>query len=388
MKKRVGIISGLILALILGLLVWQSIGPREPVYQGRKLSSWLYHHVASSAAIPRYNSPGWREADQALHTIGSNAVPTLLKMMRAKDPPPPVLKLLDAAGRHPWTHIHYVRASARNEEAEYAFRVLGTNGVNAVPELVRIYEENISPSSQSYTARSLQNIGPGAREALPVLIRRFHDPDTHVRFCAVSAVMSIGGDADVVIPALTDALKDSSVDVRWNALSGLSRFGSRARSVAPEIQKMLGDPGMVGDTSITQEVATTLWRIAPELTAKSLVVEAATPMITNGVTAEAVKVLYDGKHRPLIPAGRKAPAVSQYWKSDPRPGLKLYRGTVGTEDKDHFLGRFEVLVLTNAPDLNISTLCVVADGQIILCARDNTREQFLEIRRVADEATK
>jgi len=39
-------------------------------------------------------------------------------------------------------------------------------------------------------------------------------------------------------------------------------------------------------------------------------------------------------------------------------------------------------------DLNVSTLCVIADGRIILCARDNTRNLFLEIRRVDNEAVK
>lgn len=108
-------------------------------------------------------------------------------------------------------------------------------------------------------------------------------------------------------------------------------------------------------------------------------------MASNGVTTQALKLLFQGKRQTLIPAGRPVPAVAQYWDSDPRPRLSLYRGAGTSEETDHFLGHFEVLDLPAAGSLNISTLCVVANGQIILCARDNNREVFLEIRRLETE---
>ncbi len=388
MNKRLGIVIGLLLATILGLLVWRASGPREPVFEGRTLTSWLDHHVASSAARPPYNSPGWKKADEALRKIGTNAIPTLLGMIRAKDLPPVVLKLLEVAGRHRWTRINYRYALSRNEEAEYAFEVLGTNAVSAVPELIRIYEQDVSPSSQRCAALALGHIGRGAQAALPTLIRHFTHTNGDVRFYAVSAVMSIGGEPGVVLPAQTSALKDPNVNVRWNALVGLSNLGSRGRPAVPEILKMLSDQGMVGSSSITQQVETALWRIAPEKVGKPLVVEEATPMIRNGVTTEALKLTFSGERKTLIPPGKPVPAVAQYWNSDPRPRLTLYRGASAPEGKEHFLGQFEVLGLPESDNLNVSTLCVVANGQIILCARDNHRDMFLEIRRVGNEAVK
>jgi hypothetical protein len=220
------------------------------------------------------------------------------------------------------------------------------------------------------------------------LIQRFTHTNSDTRFYAVSAVMSIGGEPAVVVPALTSALKDPRVSVRWNALSGLSNFGGRARPAIPEILKMLDDPGMVGSDSITQQVKTALWRIAPEKVGKPLVVEEATPMITNGVTAQALKVIINGKRRSVIPPGRAVPAIAQFWNGDPRPRLTLYRGPSDSEDADHFLGDFEVLGLPASDDLNVSTGFVVANGQIVLCARDNHGDVFLEIRRVVTEGAK
>jgi hypothetical protein len=111
-------------------------------------------------------------------------------------------------------------------------------------------------------------------------------------------------------------------------------------------------------------------------------------MIGNGVTTEALKLTFFGQRKTLIPPGKPVPAVAQYWNSDPRPRLTLYRGASAPEGKEHFLGQFEVLDIPVSADLNVSTMCVVADGQIILCARDNHGDRFLEIRRVANEDVK
>ena len=70
--------------------------------------------------------------------------------------------------------------------------------------------------------------------------------------------------------------------------------------------------------------------------------------------------------------------------------LTLYRGSPDSDDADHFLGNFEVLDVQQPESerINISTLCIIANGQIILNARDNNRDIFLEIRRLPDDAGK
>ena len=389
MKNRWRIVIGsLALACVIGFFVWRPSGPPEPVFEGRTLTSWLEGHLPYVGTQPAYGTPGWKKVDEALLSIGTNAIPTLLKMIRAKGPPPLVLKAIDATRRHGWMRINYRYAFSRNDEAAYAFQIFGTNAVNAVPALIEIYEKNISPSSQRCAAQALGHIGHGAEAALPALIRNFTDTNSQVRFEAVSAVMYIRGKPDVVVPALTSALKDPNVNVRWNALAGLDMFGSASRPAVPEILKMLDDPGMVGTSSITQEVASALWQIAPETIGKPFVVEDATPMIANEMTSEGLMITLHGEHRTLIPPGKHVPAVAQLWSSDPGPQLTLYRGVPGQPGNEHLLGQFEVMEVPMAGDINISTLCVVANGKIILCARDNTAQRFLEIRRIENQSVK
>src|SRR5436190_15403296 len=52
--------------------------PQEPIYQGRTLKGWL-------AELEDKSSQRREEAKAALHEIGSNAVPTLLTIVRSKD---------------------------------------------------------------------------------------------------------------------------------------------------------------------------------------------------------------------------------------------------------------------------------------------------------------
>ncbi|MDB6035523.1 MAG: repeat-containing protein [Verrucomicrobiales bacterium] len=381
MKKRFRILICVLLAGIFGLFLWGMTRPSEPVYEGKSLSVWLEKHVPNTSADPPFGSPGFKKADEALRRIGTNGIPTLLAMIRAHDTPFK-LKVVELARKQSVIRVHHRDARLRNEEAEYAFRILETNAAGAVPGLIRIYQERISPSSQMCAALSLGHIGPMARAAVPVLLRNFTDTNSDVRFYAVSAVYHIGGEPELLVPAYTSALKDSNPSVRWNASSALSNLGRRANSAVPELLAALNDPATQSYKGLQEQFETALWRIAPEKVGKPLVIEEATPVISNGVTTEAIKVLYDGQRKTLIPSGRTVPTLTQYWNSDPRPRLAFYRGPDASEAQDHFLGEFEVTDLPASDSLNVSTLCVIADAKIYLCARDNTRQRFLEIRRV------
>ena len=74
--------GGAVVLVVGALAIWVARGPREPTYEGRVLSDWLNHHVASSAAVPPYGSPGWQKAEGALRAIGTNGIPVLLEILQ------------------------------------------------------------------------------------------------------------------------------------------------------------------------------------------------------------------------------------------------------------------------------------------------------------------
>ena len=156
----------------------------------------------------------------------------------------------------------------------------------------------------------------------------------------------------------------------------------RARSAVPELLKALNDPVTLGYEGLKQQLEYVLWHIAPEKVGKPLIIENATPMTADGMTVQAVDVLYEGRRRTLIKPGRSVPCLTQFWDSAPRSPLVLFRSVTQTNG-DHFLGEFEVMGISPPPsNVNVSVLCIIAEQQIILSARDNDRKDFLEIRKV------
>lgn len=391
MSKRLclSVAVGLLLLGVGGGFVLARLGgdQGEPVYQGKTLSLWLDDYFRSTYGPP-YNRTARKKAEEAVRQIGTNGIPTLLRMIRAKDPPTVMLKLLDLVRKQSLVKIRYRYARDRHDLAYYAFQILGTNAACAVPELIRICAEPRYPASQQYAAQALGDIGPEAKAAIPVLLKTFNHTNAEVRFAAVTAVLPIGGDPNrgdpnILVPALKGMLKDPKPEVRFNAAAGLWSFGVRARTALPELLEALQDQ----DQSVKEEVENVLWSLAPEKVAKPLVVEDATPMVANDVTTEALSRpdpgRSDGRLWTLIPQGKPLRCVTYQAVTTP---LYLYRGLTLNSTKDHFLGRFEVAgIPTNT---SVEVAYIIDHGRVLLCARAYERKQFVELRRVENEAAK
>ena len=163
MEKRLKIALAVLAVALGAATVCLVVKPSdEPVYQGKRLSDWL------KAYTPQPPPPAREKADKAVRQIGTNAIPTLLRMLRAKDSS---LKfsLMRFAYRHGITAIR--PAAFSNQEAVEGFRVLGATGVSAVPSLVEIVDQNISPESQAFAFLALEQIGFSGKEAAPALVR-------------------------------------------------------------------------------------------------------------------------------------------------------------------------------------------------------------------------
>ena len=78
-SRRVALVIVVILASA-GLLVVGSLPPREPLYQGKPLSYWLQGCIGTNPS-----SRSWRQSTDAVQAIGTNAIPTLLRLLQAQD---------------------------------------------------------------------------------------------------------------------------------------------------------------------------------------------------------------------------------------------------------------------------------------------------------------
>ena len=208
----------------------------EPVYNGTKLTAWLSN----------YSTPNRAPADQALRQIGSDALPTLLRMLRDNGPSEKSLHL----------------------QAAWGIRALGSNAQSAVPELIRIADQGVSTDSRAWTIEALGFIGEPARETLPQFLKWATNAEDRVRAEAVWALGwafgKKGFECERVLPVLTGALHDTNTLVRVRALGSLQSYGPAAKSVVPSLIELLNSDSRAMSR---QTVIDTVKAIDPEAAA-------------------------------------------------------------------------------------------------------------------------
>jgi HEAT repeat protein len=250
--RRKGWLVVAVLAVVLGLAAMFLWTPSEPSFKGKSLSHWL-----EAYQIPFMTTNGlWRngkpigaddetptryEADAAFEAIGTNAIPTLLRLIQHRDSRRGYWQF-SLAHKAPFFRIVRISAHSPNNEALMAFRALGTNAGPAVPQLMEIYKRESDRDTKDWVLPTLIQIGPPAEAAVPMLLRILAETNIWLRENAVQALAAIHADAPVVVPALIPCLRDPDAMIRLAAVIGIGRYGKAAKSAAPALLELLRDP--------------------------------------------------------------------------------------------------------------------------------------------------
>ena len=196
MRPQVSITIAFVLATLTGVFAWQSLPVREPVYKGKRLSIWLdtYRKYGLAGVETWQVRLEQQEADEAVRQIGTNALPTLLRMLRAQDSTLKV-RFMDLAAKQHFIPIKYTSAEERRYRACCAFGVLRAKARSAVPVLIQIAHENPSHDSRCYALAALASVGPSANEAMPFLLECVTNADGMVGVYAANALKAIDPEA-------------------------------------------------------------------------------------------------------------------------------------------------------------------------------------------------
>ena len=176
-----------------------------------------------------------QEADEAVRKAGTNALPTLLRMLRAKDSALKV-KLMDLAQRQHFVRIEYTPAEELNYQACCGFGVLRAKAQSAVPALIEIANQNRSRASRWYAIQALVLVGPPAQEAIPLLTSWATNADGSVRSYAINALGRIRAEPERGLPVLINALNDPDLQIRTAALMALQGLGPNAKPALPLVE--------------------------------------------------------------------------------------------------------------------------------------------------------
>jgi HEAT repeat protein len=263
-KRR--ILTFTLLIATVGFVSWLILSqPGEPVYQGKPLSFWCAQEYSGNLS-PDSNMDLQTQAEIAIRTIGTNAIPTLLRWLRAKDSKFK-LKLIQLVQKQHLVRINWNVASARHMEAAMGFYRLGPLGESALPDLIEIYNEHRPDLDYvSISAASIIGyIGPGAADAVPQLVQDTTDTNADIRWSAVRVLGKIHSRPGLAVPALTKTLRDPVHGIRRDSAISLGAFGIDAKSAVPELIKALSDPMFF----VKDDAASALKKIDPEAAAKA-----------------------------------------------------------------------------------------------------------------------
>jgi hypothetical protein len=212
MRKRVRIAVAVLVigfAGVVGLRMFYARN-REPVYQGKALTVWLNDYLGWDTT-PGEWAQAKNKAECAVRQIGTNAIPSLLQLVRETNSGS-MSKLVDVWDRrietigyfpfwvrHPAWYKHQARYL--NTEGEVGFKILGADARGAVPELMNIYKQIFSMDSveaidrQYAVSRALIDIGP---PAIPSLLSWAASTNENERLRAVSVLSQIHGQGSVL----------------------------------------------------------------------------------------------------------------------------------------------------------------------------------------------
>jgi hypothetical protein len=293
-KRRVILfLAGLIVVVLGAILLWP--GEREPEYQRKKLSEWIRGGFSIKEGFPE-----GRRRIEALHAIGTNALPFLTEWMNYNTPPTytKVDRTIEKLNRRVWNSwwAFKFKKIIRAGEAMWAFEKLGPQASPAIPGLVtlmgstNIYVANaalyaldvigkdaipvllgVLTNRQAYRvhpelpiAAVMRNLGTNSNLVVPVLIECLTNKDSEVAANAAVLLGGIRGDADRVVPALANTVAATNEHVRYCAVYAIRRFGDRGRPGVPALIHALDDPARTVRAAATN----TLREIAPEVLEK------------------------------------------------------------------------------------------------------------------------
>ena len=264
-RRNLLLVALVAVALVAGIawLIFSSHAPTEPVYQGKRMSEWL-DMLINVGGVHIYNMDA--DAEEAVRQIGTNGIPTLLRRLQVCDSKLK-LRLIGLAEKQHLIKFNFVASEERNQQAMMAFYILRADASNAVPALIAIYERKLSDMSQEAAAYALGFIGPGAKAALPVLLRAAANTNANadVRVATLRTLDQLDAEPKLVVPVLTRCLKESEPSVRECAGQVLMGFHSDAEAAVPALVDLLKDP----DRDVRQMAEEALKAIDPETAAKA-----------------------------------------------------------------------------------------------------------------------
>jgi HEAT repeat protein len=309
MRKQLVWFVAVVLALIAGFAcVFAIRRGSEPVYQGRRLSAWL----VDAAEINDLDAQ--MKAEVAIRAIGTNAMPYLIKMMRAHDSPLK-LKIGKLLAKQNMFRAGFEPASDVQCRAANACSILQTQAKLAIPSLQALLPEE---ESGLLAAHALVSVGP---DGVMAAVANLTNHDENVRINIALALAKIGmkrssrretteeiavlnQEANIAVRPLLNLLTNKTDPARAQAATTLGALGVQSSNVVPALVAMLqSSDNSLDGVSVAMASARALGRFGPEAEAAVPALVAALKSPSPGLRGAASDALKKIDPQAAINAG-------------------------------------------------------------------------------------
>jgi hypothetical protein len=228
--------SGLtiVASFIFVLALWPS---DEPGYKGQPLSYWISLYLSPNFPNETFVEPAAAPAEEAIHHIGTNAIPFLLRWasydsLRGQER---FFRLPGFLYRVP--HLDKLFYSEQRDRlslaAGRALIALGPDASPALPALRTMLDLTNTVGTPTRALWILQHIGP---PAIPVLMEAASDQNNNMRLVIIGNLAAMGRDGTAAVPALTLLLQDTNPFVRHNSAHALAAItGQSITNFRPDL---------------------------------------------------------------------------------------------------------------------------------------------------------
>ena len=221
MSKKQGLLLFILLAGALALPLWFVQQPREPIYQGRPLSSWL-------PDLEDWDGDTNNIAFVAFREMGTNAIPELLNVIQSGGPP--IQRwILELNKKQSVVNLPFGTPWHQTMAATWGLYAMGTNAKPALEVMTNLlFHTNALISS----ATVLAGIG---LEGVPSLLAALTNQNDHIRYSAASGLAWERSNFEAVVPALIASLQDKNRLVQIAAIISLGQLHAKPELVVPAL---------------------------------------------------------------------------------------------------------------------------------------------------------
>jgi HEAT repeat protein len=254
LKKSRKVLLLLLGVIVLAGVVFKAMQPKEPEYQGRKLSEWI--------ADLNKQPPKSTEAEIAIRQMKKEALPLIERRLTPAEHKPTKLE----------TFLYHLQMKMGLYEQktfygwEDSFKAMEILGDDSLPALERLLEHphiggraayalarleavqalergaatNKNPYCRWHSVQALSGVSQRKEEATAVLLRLTYDAETGIVAAAVSGLGWLGGNSETVVPRLCEMVENADERIKPEIVFALELLGTNATQAIPSLLKIKG----------------------------------------------------------------------------------------------------------------------------------------------------